>query len=387
MSNMRNKVGPPVSGADFFPRNELMGNLCRRLRSGDNIYLVAPRRSGKTSIMFQLMERPCEGFTFVYVNTEPVDSTQVYFKKVLDEVLRSDVISDLIQHKSKLRNLFNNVLDRVKKLGPVELHERPEEKYSDVFMDLMTRIDPDELQLVIMVDEFPSTVANIAKREGEEAAISFLQLNRNLRQHPSRKIQMIYTGSIGLSALVSKLKVSSSVNDLRNFEIPPFTNAEATELCRRLFKHQDIAYTSELIEEILSRIGWLMPFFVQLAVSQLIDLYYAQKKQPLTKEDVSKAIEKSSSLGNSNHFESYYQRINTSFTANDAEFAHDLLRRIASDGSYLTEDVTKLESASDDDRIRFVLNSLELDGYITNIEGKLRFHSPILREWWKRYSY
>jgi len=53
---------------------------------------------------------------------------------------------------------------------------------------------------VLMVDEFPQTIENIVRNSNEQAAIQFLQSNREIRQNPalSQHLQFIYTGSIGL---------------------------------------------------------------------------------------------------------------------------------------------------------------------------------------------
>ena len=381
---MRNRVGPPVSGRDFYPRPQLMARLCRRLASGDNIYLLAPRRSGKTSVMFELTEQPCEGHTFVYVNTEPVSDQEQFFSKVLFEVLQSEVVENLPGRLEKVKSFLGDLLNRVKKIGPLELNQKLEEKPSDIFSELITKIDATKLKLVIMVDEFPSTVANILKKSGPEAAVSFLQLNRNLRQHPNCRVQMIYTGSIGLPALVSKLVTSSSVNDLSNFEIPPFTRDEATGMCLKIFETEKVPVEEGVIEALLDEVGWLMPFFVQLVIGQAIELYDAAGNSgPITVEMVKTAVENSTSLRSNNHFESYYQRINTSFSEEDAAYAHELLRKIAHEGSVKADSALHVNP----ERRRFMLNSLELDGYITNINRILRFHSPILKKWWQRFAY
>ncbi len=237
-----------------------------------------------------------------------------------------------------------------------------------------------ELKLVIMVDEFPSTVANIAKKSGDGTAVRFLQMNRTLRQISTKAVQMIYTGSIGLPALVSRLSASESVNDMYNFEIPPFTAEEAFDLCKTLFAKEQVNISDELIRQLLERIGWLMPFFVQLAVSQVSDIYFDNKKTPVTAENLEEAIERSSGLRNNNHFESYYQRINNSFKADGAAFAHDLLRKIAHQDAVPVEEAFTGADGNETERRRFILNSLELDGYITQFQGTFRFHSPILQQ-------
>jgi len=48
---MRNIVGPTPRGENFFPRDKIIKRIYRRLDSGSNIFMAAPRRVGKTAIM------------------------------------------------------------------------------------------------------------------------------------------------------------------------------------------------------------------------------------------------------------------------------------------------------------------------------------------------
>lgn len=50
---MRNIVGKPVSGADFFGREGELQSLIEALRN-QHVLLLAPRRVGKTSLLFAL---------------------------------------------------------------------------------------------------------------------------------------------------------------------------------------------------------------------------------------------------------------------------------------------------------------------------------------------
>ena len=81
---MRNIVGQTPRGEDFFPRDNIIRRICRRLDSGANVYLAASRRGGKTAIMRHLEDRPREGYEFKYIITEAVDDAAAYFKRLLD---------------------------------------------------------------------------------------------------------------------------------------------------------------------------------------------------------------------------------------------------------------------------------------------------------------
>jgi len=52
---MKNCVGPPVTGNDFFGREKEQRDFWRILEN-DSVLLLAPRRIGKTSLMRRLEE-------------------------------------------------------------------------------------------------------------------------------------------------------------------------------------------------------------------------------------------------------------------------------------------------------------------------------------------
>lgn len=66
---IKNRVGKPVTGDDFFDRVREQRSLWNRLDT-DNVLLLAPRRVGKTSLMYRLRDTaeeliPQERLTFL----------------------------------------------------------------------------------------------------------------------------------------------------------------------------------------------------------------------------------------------------------------------------------------------------------------------------------
>ncbi|HIE53478.1 MAG TPA: hypothetical protein EYP85_17130 [Armatimonadetes bacterium] len=54
---IRNTVGPPVRSEDFYDREEFVNRLWDRL-DRNHVLLAAPRRFGKTSVMYRLIDAP-----------------------------------------------------------------------------------------------------------------------------------------------------------------------------------------------------------------------------------------------------------------------------------------------------------------------------------------
>ena len=58
---IKNIVGTPARGGDFYDREQLIDLLWDRLDTG-NVLLAAPRRFGKTSVMYRLIDEPEQGW-------------------------------------------------------------------------------------------------------------------------------------------------------------------------------------------------------------------------------------------------------------------------------------------------------------------------------------
>src|SRR5687768_17960591 len=90
---MKNIVGIPAIGENFFHRHKEIDKISSRLRAGNNLQIAAPRRVGKTSILHYLKDNHVDGHIYVYVDTERVDNEQDFFKKLLKAIVKIELIT------------------------------------------------------------------------------------------------------------------------------------------------------------------------------------------------------------------------------------------------------------------------------------------------------
>ena len=387
---MKNIVGKPVSGDNFFPRNSVIEKIYRKLDGGDNLFMAAPRRVGKTSIMYWLKDNPRKNYVFIYVNTESINSIEDFFKKLFDELLESDAIKGLIKASEKSKTIFETITKHLKniKVYGVEVAFNNEEKtgnFSNEFKSLLEKLDTEGVHIVMMIDEFPSTIENIKALKGNAEAIYFLQLNREMRQIPNSSIQFIYTGSIGLPIVVSRIEAPTSINDLNTIEVTSLSEQEGEALAVALLTSNHVPFNPIIIPYLLEKVKWLMPFFIQLAVQELIDEYDNTKKE-IDKTAIERAFNKICNRRNNVFLESYHTRLKKAFTNGDYELALSFLEKIAVDNTVSTK--TLFKNAKNDDakkQYRSIIRTLEFDGYIFNSNENYSFNSPILQQWWRLY--
>ncbi len=387
---MRNVIGQHVEGENFFSRNNILEQIYRRVEN-THLFMSAPRRVGKTSIMCHLRDNPKDGFFFILVNTEEINNKEDFYKRLLTEIFDSPVVKDIAKANQKAKSLFEYIGENLKKIGvfgfEVELaNQRPKDAYFEQFCDLVSRLDESSVQIVLMIDEFPSTIENIRNDQGEREAINFLQQNRVIRQSASNAIRFIYTGSIGLPNLVNRLGYPETINDLNVVEVPPLSVDEGKNLAAALLKGHAVPFEDNILDYLMEKIAWLMPFYIQLSVQELIEVF-DEFDSPIDIKMVDKAFSKMYNRRNNVHFVSYYKRLAKAFVTQEE---HEMAERIL---AYLSENdsVSKsfffpdLKKEEDKRMARYIFETLEYDGYLFyNEEDKTyRFSSPILRNWWK----
>jgi predicted AAA+ superfamily ATPase len=85
---MRNIIGSPVEGDDFFDRPQILARIRRELDAQANILLVAPRRVGKTSLVLRLCEtwRSSRQRHALFLNVEAQGDEFAFAEKLVDEL-------------------------------------------------------------------------------------------------------------------------------------------------------------------------------------------------------------------------------------------------------------------------------------------------------------
>lgn len=382
---MKNSVGQAVRGKDFWKRVNELSTIWSAIESGSHILLVAPRRVGKTSIMFNLQDEPKNGYIVVYIDTESADSENEFWQKLFNALLEGEFVSKLKKYTKKFGLFLEKTnIDKITTKG-VEFGDGRVVDYAIAFENLVKELDRDK-KLIIMVDEFAQTVENIIKYEDEKNAQKFLRTHRALRQNENlaNKVTFVYAGSIGLESVVTKMNASKLINDLNSIKVKPLTREEAVLFTRQLCKATSIEMSDATITILLDKIEWLIPFYIQLLIQQLDILSKEENQTQIDEMMIDSAIEQA--LSQRQLFDHWRSKLKDGFKKKGYLFAKEILNIISEVDTMtslkIRNKATKHEL--DEDYAREIIHSLEYDGYITKYEdGKTyRFNSPILKLWW-----
>jgi hypothetical protein len=90
---MRNIIGSPVEGDDFFNPPQILSKLRQELDAQANILLVAPLRVGKTSLVSRLCDlwRSDHQRKAVFVNVEGRSDEFAFAEKIIDELAKAQL--------------------------------------------------------------------------------------------------------------------------------------------------------------------------------------------------------------------------------------------------------------------------------------------------------
>jgi uncharacterized protein len=393
---MRNVVGQIASKGDFYIRNTEIKRLIRAIDAGANIQLTAPRRVGKSSILYYLKDNPIADYNFVYIEVESARNQNDYYRKMYKEILKSDALTNSKKFWEQLKNTKNNFLKRLKGLsigdfGSIELNENANIDYEEELLNLLSGIELNNEKLIIMVDEFPEVILNIVEDENGEIkeAKKFLQSNRAFRNNAEirSKVQFIYTGSNSLNIIAANLDSSVFINDLNSVPVLPLNTEESKDLVSKVLDNYGYKIDNDKLTYLISKVEWLIPFYLQLMIQEIINLI--EPEEDITSETIDKAFQKIMDQRNDHHFEHYVKRLKRLFVGDELKFVHLFLNTLAKNQSITKNEVLNMSHGIvTESQNNKILTSLVHDGYIIFIEENrdYKFNSPILKRWWYNHE-
>ena len=396
---VHSKVGQPVVGSDFFNRKTEQQQLWQLLRE-DNVLLLAPRRVGKTSLMRQLRSTTAQRqIEAAYCTVEGATSEEDFVNKLFA------AIADMPSAKKVLAQLTGGALGkffkRIKKVEALKLFsvelERfdalPENRWELLGNALFDALEKENGRRLLLVDELPIFILALLRLDPSgDRARHFLSWLREQRQRPGYNgwLRWLLAGSIGLDTVAARMRLGDTINDLALFRLGAFDPETADQLLRELATTYSLPLDEPTRERILARVGWLIPFYLQLVFRELKTR--AEETGTLPSPSlVDSVFEELMSPAKRAYFDYWRQRLHDELGQPDAGLALDLLGAVAQDPAGTTKQTLSLllveriqESASHDEKLRYLLDVLQTDGYLVEAKQRYRFRSPLLREYWLR---
>jgi len=402
---MRCLVGLPARGDDFFDRQELVDLIWQRLEAG-HILLAAPRRFGKTSVMYRLLDQPRQGWHPVHLDAESIREPVGFVIAVLQTLLADRRLRNFLIARWKAAGQWTrSLLDDVEIQTPWEvtlklsLKERLGPNWPEVAGILLRHLreyDGGERPLII-IDELPVMLFLFRDNNVPPSDVrAFLYWFRHLRIDPDvglTNCRFLVGGSIGIEHYLADLAAADSFNDLERVPLAEFAPERARQFLRDLLDELDIELSPASQRRVLSLIGAPIPYFIQVFVAELVsaraeghDVAGPRHLETIYRDRVLGAACKT-------YFQHYYERLRRYDRATE-QAAKALLKSIAlaQPMPVRREDLRalfarSLGESSSDEAFATLIADLENDFYVRfrPDTASYEFSSKILCDWWRRY--
>ena len=265
-------VGSVARNEDFWFRDSFVDELWDALRK-HNVLLLAPRRTGKTSVMYRLLDQPREGWLVIHLNVEEVDSPAEFIVHLMD-ALHEHQPDFLRETLSKSWQFLGNLFGRIQSIEAFELKVelRKAEELKDwkrTAEQLLQRIMATDRTVLFIVDEFPDMLNTIRERSQAEHE-TFLHWFRNLREKTlAGNVRWLVGGSVNLFARLDQGGQNRLVNDLKIERMPCFTEEEVRAFVTCMLTAHKVPFDATVIPCIQELLGKPIAIFLQMFTQEL----------------------------------------------------------------------------------------------------------------------
>ncbi len=399
---MRNITGNPVSGADFHGRQSELKELLRSIKNGNHVLILAPRRVGKSSVVAET-ERllSADGWKVVSVDVQHAEDEAGFLQLINEAISESQVQLDKTVGESIKSGIraFRSALRGTKVAAAgaqleVSESETTWEEAANPLRAQIKRLSKTDERILFSMDELPIFLHSLLQREdGKKRVQRILNWLRSVRQACGSKLPWLMCGSIGLDSFVHKHELEGSINDLTEMTIGAFASDDAKGLLQRLANAESEIgeLTDDVVDEILRKVGWLLPYYLQLMFHSLMSIAEDNRSSNYPAvQDVATAYAVAARTKNLGHWSS---RLKDLLDADERRRAQLILTHVAvaTGGATRTELhgtlVAAAPQANPDElqsQLRYLLKLLADDGYVFEEGGRVRFLSFLLRDFWKQ---
>jgi uncharacterized protein len=385
--SLYNITGSPVEGENFFGREKELDYAWEHIKKGNSLILSAPRRVGKSSFAKKLLEQARnENWNTLEINLEEIKTEEGFVKLFIEKLQKENWWEST---KEVANKTITKILESVKptvKIGDVETSLEWKVNKTDIYNKLQSLINHEE-ETLIMVDEVTILLNNFIvnnKENGIEDVEYFLNWLRSFRQISGTKIHWIFCSSIGIDNFTSLHNLSYTLNDVKPMPIGEFTQIQSNDFVKQLAISEKLEFADSHINYMLDKLGWNLPYFIQILFSNINQLIHIQDKT-ISEETIDEAYH---NLINEKYLNTWEERLNEYLEYKF--FAQLLLTNLSKvRGGENRDNLFNMLYAktNDEEKAEIALNKLlymlKNDGYIMDTnEAKYTFRSPLLRDFW-----
>lgn len=367
------RFGPVVTGGDFADRRTELAELCRELRDGQHLFLLSPRRFGKTSLIFAALDAlRRDGLLAAYV-----DAFRATSPLQLLELLASAVLRAAESKPERLYRLATELLGRIQAQVGTDPTGAPSVSFS------IGSASRDRLALQEQVLELPERLA--AKRKVRVVVVfdEFQEIQRfpgggiekALRSHfqTHRRVSYLFAGSREAALRDMAARERSPFYKFgRLMSLGPILTAEFAPYLATRFRSGRLKITREVLDAILAAADDV-PYNVQRLCHEIWALR-AGATDRIVERDIGEAIGRIVEQ-DAPHYGALWDRLSL--------HQRQVLQAIARGGgrNVFAADYLAAHRLGSHSSLQTSLRQLVKEQVLVKIHDEYRFTDPFLREW------
>lgn len=359
---MRNIVGPPVRGEDFFPRPNEVDQIWKELDAGNNIILSGPMKSGKTSILLHLKDNPISQYRILWFDFNDISGKTDLFKEIFIF-------------------LNSNIYDQ----SMIETHEDFKDG-ADYKSFVLFKLFQENIRLIIIIDNIPLIEKNDEEIKWTEECISVIEnLDRTIgeAQKEKGKIQVI----LSVTGVYPIMKSPHAYKEVRLYSL---TKNRAEEMCMKLTQGENLKISSEVINYFLFKLEWFSPYYIQWFIKILLEFTEKREDKSILPPLIDKALKKMEM--DMEYFSQIQLRMKLLFTKDKYYFLIEIFDLLSNNDKKFEFSNLKVNTGGNflDKQIKAMIQILDKEGVIKTISKSpsyiYAFTTPLFVEWWMHYK-
>jgi hypothetical protein len=382
---MKTNPGGALAPDEVVGRDRLIKKLWSILER-QSLVLTAERRMGKTSIVKKMAAEPSSGMRVFFRDLEALRTPLEFVDCVFQDV-RADL--------SRKDRLMNRVREFMTPFGDVEVKGfKLPKAVAPHWKTILTKTMEDlaehqEGLLIFCWDEIPMMLDNIKRDRSEAAAMEVLDTLRSLRQMVPT-VRMVFTGSIGLHHVITRLKekgyANAPTNDMFTEDVSPLAFEDACDLARGLLAGEGIwVEEGEALVGAIARSVDCFPYYIHHVVDAL-----RWTTQARTVEQVNEIVQ-ANLCDDANRWDMahYRERIDTYYAGIEKTLALGILDELATADKALSlrELLDRLNvqgPGQEPEVVRKVVTLLRRDHYVVQQQdGFYGFKFSLIQRYWR----
>ena len=258
--------GTIVKGGSFYDRSEECARIVNTLSGGNNVVLYAPRRFGKTSLIFKVIEQLEEAdFVCIYFDFMPVFSAESFFR------LYTKALSAKQSNLNKFASLFSSIIKTIRPVlsfgqdGIPELsvdfaNSEVNETVVSQLLDIPEMLAGKNRRVVVFLDEFQE----ISKLK----SINFEALLRSKVQQQQKTNYLFFGSKTHLLTEMFNDKRKAFYHSAFQMSIGSMPQQDTIDFLRAKFASSSIHIDVETAKYLIS-VAADIPHYIQFLASEV----------------------------------------------------------------------------------------------------------------------